>query len=125
MFRPGGVSPSPSPNCSTAHGHNSNSNNRRTGDHVQTGLLVWNSAGSREHTDHLSNIKHENMCKPPLEINQSPQGILPNDLKADCVDMGTLRDSSPHAVHGDLLCAILGTFQCPIPLESGANSILD
>ena len=118
FFRTGGFPPGPSPNCSTAYGHNSNSNHWRTGDHVQTGLHVWNSHGSRDHSHNLSNVEHENMCKPPLEVNQSPQRFLPYDLHTDCVDLGTLRDSSPRAVHGDLLCALPRTLQCPLPLES-------
>ena len=125
MFRPGGVSPGATTDCSVAHGHNSNSNNRGPGDHVQTGLHVWDSNGPKNCPNPFSYLEHEDLCQPPFEGNQSPQRILPDDLKDDCLDLGTLRDSPPYAVHGDLLCALPRTFQCPQPLESGANSILD
>ena len=105
-FRTGGVSPSATTDSSVAHGHNSNSNNRGSGDLVQTGLHVWNSNGPKNCINPFSYLEHEDLCQPASEGNQSPQRILPDDLQADRVDLGTLRDSSPRAVHGDLLCAL-------------------
>ena len=124
-FRAGGVSPSAITDSSVAHGHNSNSNNRGSGDVVQTGLHVWDSNEAGYCLNPFSYLEHEELCQPSPEGNQSPQRILPNEIQADCVDLGTLRDSPPHAVHGDLLCALPRTLQCPQPLESRANSILD
>ena len=106
MFRPGGVSPGAITDCSVAHGHNSNSNNRGPGDHVQTGLHVWDSNGPRNHLDPFRHLEHEDLCQPPLEGNRSAQRSIWDDLQADGVDLGTLWDSSPRAVHGDLLCAL-------------------
>ena len=125
MFRAGGVSPGATTDSAVTHGHNNDSNNRGLGDLVQTGLHVWDSNEPRNHLNPFSDLEHEDLCQPPPEGNQSPQRILPDDLQADCVDLGTLRDSSPRAVHGDLLCALPRTLQCPQSLESGANSILD
>ena len=106
MFRPGGVSPGATTDCSVAHGHNSNSNNRGPGDVVQTGLHVWDSNGPKNCLNPFSHLEHEDMCQPPSQSNQCAQRILPNEIQAGCVDLGTLRDSSPRAVHGDLLCAL-------------------
>ena len=106
IFRTWSVSPGPTADCSVAHGHNNNSNNRGPGDHVQTGLHVWDSNGPRNCPHPFSHFEHEDLCQPPPEGNESTQRILPDDLQADRVDLGTLRDSSPRAVHGDLLCAL-------------------
>ena len=105
-FRVGGVSPSATTDCSVAHGHNSNSHNRGPGDIVQTGLYVWDSNEASNCLNPFSYFEYEDLCQPTPEVNQSEQRILSNEIQADCVDLGTLWDSSPHAVHGDLLCAL-------------------